>query len=365
MTDLLDTSPTIVDLSNGFQEAFQRSVTELSNGLKGIQALEPITQGIEAFSLTPGKHLRPTLFLWGLSIFGKGAQANEALLSVACAQEHFHNFLLIHDDVIDASASRRGKPSFHQYLIENFEIDPQNARHLAIITGNVIYSFALEAFLHPDLNKANSTEALRYFLRIAGDTGIGEITELLNIERPIIEVSEGAILNTYDLKTSRYTFEAPLALAAILSDRRDKYLEALRKVTSPIGVAFQIENDLHEIDLSPEAAAEKAFDLRSGIKTLYLRRAFGELNHKQRSDVEGFLALKKSDASACAEILSLLDETGVRSGIESAIADCFERSRLAIEQSDIFSATEKAALAKVVAFIHSKRKHSESKTAKI
>jgi geranylgeranyl diphosphate synthase type I len=346
-------------MTNAFTAAFADSVGQLRTRLAAVDGLQPADSLLAIFCQVPGKHVRPHLFLSAYPIFSDDSNLSEGLLAVACAQEHFHNFLLIHDDVIDSSTSRRGQPTLHEALRR--KAGAREPEHIAIILGNILYSHALEGFLHPQLDPTTAREAMRYFLDIASDTGLGEALELLNLDRPINAVEESTILATYDLKTSRYTFEAPLGLAMILAgSHTPERLTVLRAFTRPIGIAFQIENDLHEIELDPELSVERAFDLMHGIKTLYLKRAFATANPDERERLKAFLQNPHGSAEACKAMLRWLQASPVRSQIRQAIADAFQQSRDLLDTASCFSTQEKNELHQLLDYIHAHRKHSES-----
>jgi geranylgeranyl diphosphate synthase type I len=346
--------------ANGFAAAFAASLEQLRIRLAAVEGLQPADALLSAFCEVPGKHVRPHLFLSACRLFGKDPLRNDGLLAVACAQEHFHNFLLIHDDVIDTSTSRRGHPTLHEAL--RSRAGAREPEHVAIILGNILYSHALEGFLHPHLDPVSAREAMRYFLTIASDTGLGEALELLNLDRSIEVVGESTILSTYDLKTSRYTFEAPIGLAMILAGRQTpERLSALRAFTRPIGIAFQIENDLHEIELDPDLSVERAFDLMHGIKTLYLKRAFDAADGIERERLKTFLQSPDASSESCKAMLKWLQASPVRSQMRETIAEAFQQSRDLLDTASCFSEIEKSGFHQLLDFVLAHRKHSESR----
>jgi geranylgeranyl diphosphate synthase type I len=349
-------------LADQFASAYAASVENLRCRLTAFNGMQPADSILAAFCQVPGKHVRPYLFLSACQLLTDTRNPGEELLAVACAQEHFHNFLLIHDDVIDASTSRRNHPTLHEALRAQAAIG--QPEHLAIILGNILYSYAMEGFLHPKIESLRAGEALRYFLAIVHDTGIGEALELLNIDRTLEAVDEATILATYDLKTSRYTFEAPLALAMILSNSHTpERLAAIRSFTRPIGIAFQIENDLHEIELDPKVSLERAFDLMHGIKTLYLKRAFEMAHADERKRLTNFLQNPDADYESCKAIFQWLQKSPVRHQISQTVDDLFKESRELLDNTHCFTTKEKNGFEQLLNYIHAHRKHSENKTA--
>jgi len=332
---------------------------ELEDRIGEHPALEPIWDTLKAFLRRPGKRVRPSLFLLSYSLFdGRKTPPPAAAFRVACALELFHAFALIHDDLIDCSDSRRGKPTLHRALQGSAVHQEANARSLALVLGDILFGFAMECFLDPGLPPAHSQVALRYFLRIAQETGMGQASEIANLESPLGEVTELEILKTYDLKTTRYTIECPLVLGSMLAGGLAAKQAALREFARPLGLAFQIENDLHEVELLPDIAPELAYDFHCGVKTLVLKRLHEALSpRKQR--MLGTALGNATSPEALTILARLVAESGIVEELNREVDEQFARARACLRES-LLSNREIAFLESVVSFIQGKRRHSES-----
>ena len=121
-------------------------------------------KSIKDFVLRKGKRIRPTLFVIGYLGFSKKPAAN--FYTTALAIEFLHDFLLVHDDIIDKSDTRRGKPSMHAMLnahLSKYKNIKFNGQDLSIILGDVMYAIAINAFLSIKENMDRKEKALKKF----------------------------------------------------------------------------------------------------------------------------------------------------------------------------------------------------------
>jgi len=238
-----------------------------------------------------GKRIRPLLLLASHWAMGGPEKPERETLSAAFALECFHTFLLVHDDVIDRSSSRRNRPTLHVDLEQTLTMNPKNASNLAIILGDILYSASVEALL--DVSSSRLKPLLSYFTGITEQTGLGEAMEILAIEQGIDQIQRRTIETIYELKTSLYTFEAPLRMSAILHGVDDSSFAPIQKFAQSVGLAFQILNDLHEITLPREEFGKLAYDFHSGVKTLYLYELYLEIPPTDQERLKAILSQKK------------------------------------------------------------------------
>ena len=230
----------------------------LRNHLAGRTSLAPAAEALAGFLSQPGKRIRPLTFLAGFDLLTAPDQRSRPPLDVACALELFHAFILIHDDIIDQSDQRRGRPSLHRRLADGDSDGTGEAS--ALVLGDIVSAWANGLFLRDGLPAKPSLAALRYHLEVARDTGIGELMDIRHAAQSPARVPPESVLETYHLKTTRYTFEAPLVLAGILTEAPAEWFPAVTEVCRPLGTAFQLENDLNEVEmLVAGAIAESDF----------------------------------------------------------------------------------------------------------
>jgi geranylgeranyl diphosphate synthase type I len=195
--------------------------------------------------LREGKRIRPLLFLTGYSGFTN--KPAPGLYTSALSFELLHDFMLIHDDIIDKSDTRRGKPSMHALLNNYLKGTPNlkfSGEDLAIVLGDVIYAMAINAFLYIKEEKERKERALKKFVEAAMYTGSGEFIELIYGIKKLDKIKKEDIYKVYDFKTAYYSFASPLAIGAILAGAGKKQVDNIFKYGICLGRAFQIKDDI-------------------------------------------------------------------------------------------------------------------------
>ena len=243
-------------------------------------------EAIREFSLRKGKRIRPLLLI--LSYLGychKSKKASANLYSASTCIEMLHNFMLIHDDIIDSSDLRRGKPTLHKLLGKTVRTtDPKKLGYdLGIIAGDIVYALAIDAFLSIDEAPARKEKALRYFIQTAAFTAMGEFIDTVYGVEKLNNVTEKDVFLNYTLKTARYTFDCPLVVGAILGGASEKEISLLSELGILVGQAFQIQDDIIGIYGSQKSIGKSILsDLAESKKTLLVCHAYQHLRGKRR-----------------------------------------------------------------------------------
>ena len=158
-------------------------------------------RSIKDFVLRKGKRIRPILLTVGYLGFAKKPAPN--LYQTALSIELLHDFMLVHDDIIDKSDTRRGKPAMHRLFAKSLDKHKGlkfNGQDLAIVAGDVMYAMAIDSFLSINENMVRKEKALRQFIRAAIYTGMGEFIELLGGTKKLEQTSKEDIYRVYDYK---------------------------------------------------------------------------------------------------------------------------------------------------------------------
>lgn len=197
--------------------------------------------------LAPGKRLRPLLFC--AACLDTEVDPRDGLMPVALALELAHAFILVHDDIIDRSAERRGARTLPMRMDELFARNTSAGFHgsdFALVTGDLLYTLAVESLLQAAAPDAQKTEAVRLFTRAALDTGRGALLEMRAAQTPPGALTVDDIENIYALKTGSYTFALPLQLAAVFCSSKHwkPGAEFFPMFGKHAGIAFQLLNDL-------------------------------------------------------------------------------------------------------------------------
>lgn len=340
-------------------DAWARLLEDLDRRFATVPELQPVHAILSRYLARTGKRLRPLLLLASHEMFQSepSARPTVALANAAAAIELFHAFSLVHDDLVDQSDHRRGQPALHRRFERELGIPPKAGADLALVVGDLLFGFAVERLL--DERLPHGSAATRYFLRISQETGLGESLELLHQHSPIHAIAADAILRTYRLKTTRYTFAAPLVLGALLAGADTLDRTRLEAVADPLGLAFQLENDLHELTLPPTDAARHSWDLLAGVKTLPLRRLYECLEPAECEWLDQLLAGHTPAAGDCARLSKLLASTGVLADLRAEISGAFAEAQRRLDSSG-WPPSRRVRLHALIDFIRNHCHHSES-----
>jgi geranylgeranyl diphosphate synthase type I len=306
------------------------------------ELFEPLYLDLTEFVARRGKRIRPLLLLGSYRIFGGDRPfANDSLLRAALSLELLHAFILIHDDVIDQSERRRRLPTFHKLVEERLgKIDgaPRVGGNVAVVVGDILFAMAIDTLRSTDFAPAARDAALSHFLRYISDTGAGEVYDILLGTRDIARVDEADIARMYTLKTTRYTFEAPLVLGALLAGMDDDHLRELADLIEPVGLAFQIQNDLLEYRQFKGVDRLRQTDILQGKKTLLLRAAYDQLVDVDRSFLQLCLSTRTSNDTSVSKIEQLIDKSGAVGLLTQKMEALFQKTEDALAHSSFTSA---------------------------
>jgi geranylgeranyl diphosphate synthase type I len=322
---------------------------------------EPLYLDMTEFVARRGKRIRPLLMLASYRIFGGDRPLqNTSLMRAALSLELLHAFILIHDDVIDQSERRRRLPTFHKLVEERLGKIDDAARvgeNVAIVIGDILFATAFDTLRSTDFAAPIRDAAMSQFLRYISDTGAGEIYDILLGTRDIARVEEDDISRMYMLKTTRYTFEAPLVLGALLAGIDEDHLRELAELIEPVGLAFQIQNDLIEYHQFKGVDRLRQTDILEGKKTLLLRAAFDNLVDVDRSFLQLCLSTRTSNDASVSKIEQLIDKSGAVGLMTRKMEALFLKAENALANSS-FSPTQREGLQEAFALVRQQTQHT-------
>lgn len=236
-----------------------------------------------------GKRIRPVLCLMGNELFG---DIIPDAWEVATAIELFHNFTLIHDDIMDKAPLRRGKETVHSKYTEP----------TAILAGDVLVIKAYEALNRIDNNFLHRIMFL--FNQTAVEVCEGQQLDMDFEKRD--DVTYGEYLNMITLKTS-VLIAASLQMGGILGGGSLGNLELLYEAGKKIGLAFQVQDDYLDFFGNTEKFGKQiGGDIRSNKKTFLLIKALESANPAQKQELDELL--KTDNASKVDRVLNLYKE---------------------------------------------------------
>ncbi len=241
-----------------------------------------------------GKRMRPMLMLLVAKNFG---EVNSSTLEAAVGLELLHTASLIHDDVVDESAERRGIPS----------VNALHDNKVAVLVGDYILSTAL---LH--ISKTQNLRMVTYLARLGQTLSNGEILQLMCMEDD--SFSEQAYYQVIRQKTAAL-FEACCVLGAVSVDVKTEDLSEIVKFGQTLGVIFQIRDDIFDYYDSTELGKPTGNDMLEGKLTLPVIYALNSTGNKDMLS----LAMKVRNRTISPdEIATLVEFTKENGGIEYA-----------------------------------------------
>lgn len=220
--------------------------------------------------------------------------------SAASAIEHFHTAALIHDDIADEATTRRGVPCMH--LTEGLGI--------AINTGDLALSMVNGAVMRdPYLTDAQKVRVVTELIEMTRRTIEGQALDLGWARDKRYDITPDDYLCMAIHKTAHYSGAVPLAVGAIVGGGTEEQIAALREYGLATGLAFQIQDDLLNIEGDPEIVGKDyASDITEGKRTLMVVHA---LKHSDKRDrLVEILSSKTTDIAELAEAVSIMREAG-------------------------------------------------------
>lgn len=251
---------------------------------------------VKKITLSGGKRLRPALMYWGY--LGVGGENEKEILRASVGIELIHIFLLIHDDVIDKDKTRHGEETIHtQYarigkVISKGERESEHfGNSMGIVIGDVIAGISNQIIFSSDFPADLIIKALHHLQGIVAMVAIGEAQDVY-IEH-CRKATEREVMEMYKNKTAKYTIEGPLHLGAILGGAKEDVLEKISKFSVPIGIAFQIQDDILGV-FGDERKIGKPVgsDIREGKQTILVVKAMEKASLKQKKIIKLLLGKK-------------------------------------------------------------------------
>ncbi len=335
-----------------------------------LNTRQPIVTGISP-DLTPlvdfsrqflsgGKRFRAQFCYWGWQSVEAPPLDLSPVVSVAGALEVFHAAALVHDDIIDNSDTRRGSASGHK-LFES--LHQQNlwagnpvdfGRAAAILLGDLILGWSDElldeGLFLPSIDPASARRARLEFNHMRTEVTAGQYLDILEerawLTQPESELLDRA-LRVITFKSAKYSVQAPLVIGAALAGASDAHLDALRAFGLPLGIAFQLRDDLLGVFGDASVTGKPSGDdLREGKRTVLIALARHTLPTKDRDLLDRLLGDPEITAEQIVLLQGLLQSSGAVDKVEALITANVSEAEAVLTDSPISGAIR----AKLTAF---------------
>ncbi|GAA4500314.1 polyprenyl synthetase family protein [Actinoallomurus oryzae] len=286
--------------------------------------LMPLMAALDAL-LSGGKRLRPAFCYWGWQ--GSGGGDLPEFFTAAASLELLQAGALIHDDVMDGSDTRRGMPAVHRrfealHAESGWRGSAQGfGAGAAILLGNVCLTWCDEMYQGSGLPDEALTRGRPLFNRMRTEVMCGQYLDLLGQARgplPDGHAMVEAALRVIRFKSAKYTVERPLQLGAALADSPS--VEALSAYGMPVGIAFQLRDDVLGVYGDPAETGKPAGDdLREGKRTVLVALALERASAAQAATVERLLGDPELDTAGVETLREIIVSTGALDACEKMI----------------------------------------------
>jgi geranylgeranyl diphosphate synthase type I len=338
--------------------ALRTFVTGATDQLRAIgDDLAPPADALRDFVLDGGKRLRPAFCYFGA--LAAGATDSDALVRAAASLELLQACALVHDDVIDHSDTRRGRPAVHRRFADlhrtsgwTGDADDFGAA-AAILLGDVLLAWS-ETML---ATSGIDDDALRRARPVADamrlEVMAGQYLDVVEQARGGVTVERALRVARY--KSAKYTVERPLHLGAAIAGAGPDVDATFTAYGIPLGEAFQLRDDLLGVFGDPQATGKPAGDdLREGKQTVLVALTLERAPASVADELRVSLGDPSLDDSAVERLRRIIEDSGAAIEVETMIAGRLAEAVAALDQVSLESAArdELAALAAAASYRH-------------
>jgi geranylgeranyl diphosphate synthase type II len=295
-----------------YQHAIEKKISELEFPKNPENLYEPIRYFLDL----GGKRMRPVLLLMSHEMFG-GDHKN--VVSPALAIELFHNFSLVHDDIMDKAALRRGKATVHEKWNTN----------TAILAGDAILIESYKLMMDSPIENLKS--ALSVFNQTALEVCEGQVMDMDFEIRNDVSIAE--YIEMIRLKTA-VLLGGSLEIGAILANAKKEDYQHIYEFGINLGIAFQLHDDILDVYANPDKFGKTVGgDIASNKKTFLLLKTLELVNDFDKKHLDSLLHLYH--VNKIEQVMSLYDKYNVKSLAEAEMKKYFDSAMSHFEKIKI------------------------------
>ena len=332
----------------GFRSRVQHALSEALDGQ--AERLAPLGADAERLvaaartSVAGGKMFRASFCWWGHhAVAAPGDPEHADALVRACASlELLHASALVHDDLMDASDTRRGHPATHRaFEAENREAgwrgDPQQYGAAgAILLGDLLLSWSEELLRRCGLPFAAVAPALEVFDLCRSEVIAGQFLDVSAQARGSADVDTAMTVLRY--KSAKYSIERPLQIGAALAGASEATLAQLSAFGLPLGEAFQLRDDLLGVYGDPAVTGKPAGDdLVEGKRTVLVALALDAAPPAEAAELDAALGTALSEADV-QRLRKIIDDSGAHAQVEAVIEQLAGLALDGLDRADVDTA---------------------------
>ena len=308
--------------------------------------LSPVSDSLTSFLLDSGKRLRPLFAYAGFA--AAGGNLEKSATRAMAALELLQACALIHDDLMDGSDTRRGKPSIHRHF-ESIHVQdqldgfaPQYGLSAAVLLGDLALVWSDQMLNCAGLTVEQYARVMPFYNEMRVELMAGQFLDIHEQTQKDTSVDRSMKIARY--KSGKYTIERPLHLGAAMTSASKNVTDALSAYGLPLGEAFQLRDDLLGVFGDPSVTGKPAGDdLREGKRTVLIAMTNERQSESQRETARKYFGKPDIDAEGVAVLQEIIESTGARAELEGTIDRLTEQS-LTAAQSQVFTDDGKALL---------------------
>lgn len=257
-----------------------------------------------------GKRVRPLVLL--LAYQSLSGKAPENALNAAAAVELFHNFTLMHDDIMDKAPVRRGQETVHLKWDEN----------VAILAGDAMFAISTD-YLIRDLG-AYAAPLVREFMRVALGVCEGQMEDMEMADRESASIAE--YIEMIRKKTAML-IGGSMSLGAIAAGADPEAVKAMYAYGEAAGIGFQLQDDYLDVYAdTPKFGKQKAGDILENKKTFLLIRALEKADPAQQKRLAYLLHEEQNDQAKISGVMALYEELEIPAETRTQISAYFQKA---------------------------------------
>jgi geranylgeranyl diphosphate synthase type I len=321
------------------QTALDRFVDEQATRLEPLGADAARLVAAAHKAVAGGKRFRAAFCYWGFRAVRYDVPDEPALVRAAASLELLHASALVHDDLMDDSDTRRGRPATHRAFTDlhrehgwSGEAEQYGAA-AAILLGDLLLSWSDEMLRRCGLEHDVVRRALQFFDTTRSEVVAGQFLDVSAQARGESDVDLAMLVLRY--KSAKYSIERPLHVGAALAGGSPDVLDALSDYGLPLGEAFQLRDDLLGVFGDPEVTGKPAGDdLSEGKRTVLVALA---LDHADRSEAKQLDDALGRDLTVheVGELRRIIEGSGAQAEVEQRIRALTEQSLTALASAPV------------------------------
>ena len=305
---------TIDDLQSFFADQTKKEIDQIYQ-TEPINLYEPVGYALSM----GGKRLRPVMVLLACNLFNDSV---EKAIPAAMAIEVFHNFTLLHDDIMDKAEMRRNSLSVYKRYSEN----------TAILSGDAMSIMAYNYLLK--CNSSDSVSMIRLFSQTALEVCEGQQYDMDFENRSDVSISE--YLNMIRLKTA-VLLACSLKIGALAVDAPEKTADLLYVFGLNMGIAFQLQDDLLDVFADQDKLGKKiGGDIITNKKTFLMLKALELADDKTKKIIQDWLFVKEFNSEEKIRVITgIYNDLNIRKITEKYVEEFYQAALDIYEEIDV------------------------------